>query len=552
MKQDWLAQAADLFALTRAAFKALPSPSQLYTPPQSNIQTGFLTFPGWEYLEKQQGDRDQARVKTAVTSPWVFSNVSAIANEFSAAELIVKERSGSSLEDVENHPLELLWEAPNEHMGRSFLMKFWAWSYTMTGKAYLYWLPAQGKIQEVWPLPPFMVKPIPDTKEFIGGYLFKAREDSKPILIPREYITYSHSVNLFDIRDGLSFLAAAMTGIESDLAMWAWNKNFFGEQNGVPDGLITVGKDTLDPDLFRIREELRAFFGGTRRGVAVARSGDMDYKAFGRNQKEVEFSAGIELASKMIGRTLGFPDGYWSESANRANAEQARATMIAGAVWPLLIALSEDLNAGVVPRWFGDSFRAEFKDIRPEDRDLKLKEQENRKTHWTINELREADGKDPLEDPRGDMLVAEIAKGAPLPATPASDRTEEAIAKAEEEAGITGEEALPEEGAAMETAPAEGEEPVAGLPPAELKAFDLARWERKALKSLRRFHTADVRFESNAIPEEEQAQIREALGMATTPEAVKAAFKAEGDTDTLIDSEMDAAVDWARKALAQE
>ncbi len=430
------------------AWKGLPTPSQLY-PPQMSMQGGFTSFPGYDVLAREGGSRDEARVKKALLSPTVFANVQAIANEIASAEIVVKERVSDTLEDVDNHPLELLWEAPNPHMGRSFLMSYWAWSYTLASRAYLYWLPAQGEIQEVWPIPPFMIRPLPSTQDFIGGYAFKARPDTDPILIPSEYITYSHSVNLFDIRDGLSFLAAAMVDINSEIAEALWNQNFFDEGNGVPDGLITVGKDTLDIDLMRIRSELRDFFGGTRRGVAVARAGDMDWKPFGRSQKDVEFKEGLALAAQRIGRAMGFPDGYWSDIANKANAEAARATMIAGAVWPLLVRLHEDMNAGIIKRWYGEQYRAQFKDIRPEDRTLILKELDAHKSHWTIDELREADGKEPIGDVRGLMLVAELAKGVATPASKPSQVTEDYLA--EQEAAL----APPEEEAPAEAPPPE-------------------------------------------------------------------------------------------------
>lgn len=558
-----------------SAFKGLPSPAQMYTPQQQNVQTGFLTFPGWNYLENRANDKDEQRAKTAVNSPWVFADISAIANEFSASELIVKERKGTKLEDVDNHELEVLWEAPNPHMGRSYLMKYWAWSYTLVGKAYLYWLPAQGAVQELWPIPPFMIRPIPGKDDFIDGYQFKSSPSATPVIIPAEYITYSHSVNLFDIRDGLSFLVAAMTGIESDLAMEAWNRNFFQEQNGVPDGLITVNKDTLDNDLLRIRQELRDFFGGTRRGVAVARSGDMDYKPFGRSQKEVEFKEGIELASKIIGRTLGFPDGYWSETANRANAEQARATMIAGAVWPLLVQLAEDMNAGAVKRFYGDQYRVEFKDIRPEDRALKLQELQFYAQIEMVNELRKRIGADELKDPRGKMFIAEITKGTPLPATPASEETEEYLAEQEAEAGT---EEQPTEAVPLAMPPTEEAAPVEeeAIVPEEvpLKFFrvaeglraqqiadnaktldqleveELRQWETKALRDIARRGKVYRSFESKAIPDDEQSRIRAALSEATTTEAVKAAFKAKGKPkrltiDQLADDE--AVLERARK-----
>lgn len=448
------------------AFKALPQPGALYPPPQNNNSTGWINWEGWEKFEtQQQGDRDKANAKKAVRSPWVFADVQAIANEFSTAELIIKERRGDKLEDVDNHPLEMMWESPNEHMGRSFVAAFWAWSYVLASRAYLYWVPSTngGPPMEVWPIPPFMIKPLPSREDFIGGYVFRVSPQADPVYIPSEYITYSHSVNLFDARDGLSFLVASLTEIEGDIAASLWNKNFFDENNGLPDGFMGVSKDTLDSDLDRIRFELRDWFGGAKRGIAVGRSGDLAYTEFGRSQKDMEFINGREFASKVIGRTLGFPDGYWSDLANRANAEQARRTMISGAVWPLLVRLAEDMNAqkrGIVQRWYGEQYRAEFKDIRPEDKDLKMRELSTYQTFMPLGRLLTMIGEEPLGDIRDEMLVAEINKGAPLPGTKAAQMLEDMqAAKMEAEAqSLAASGAVPEE----EEAPAEPPPPILG------------------------------------------------------------------------------------------
>ncbi len=565
----------DAFVRSRAAFagKALPDPGELYRGPSTQFaMTGPIGFPGWDEWQKRKGQdaQDEQRARRAVASPWVFSDVTAIANEAAAAELVMKERVKDTLEDVQNHPLELIWERPNEHMGRSFVTSYWVWSYTLVGKAFLFWAPRGNDLAEVWPVPPGMLMPIPDPKTFIRGYMFKSSPTAKPITIPPQFITYSHSVNLFDIRDGLSFLAAAWTGIESDLAAADWNKNFFKESNGVPDGMITLNQETLDEDVPRIRDEIREFFGGTRRGVAVARAGDMDYKPFGRTQKDAEFLSGRAFSQKEIDRTLGFPEGYWSERANRANAEQARDTMISGAVWPLLVRLSEDLNAQQVRTWYGPQFRAEFKDIRAEDRDMKLKEQESRKTHWTVNELREADGKDPLDDPRGDMLIAEIAKGMPIPATPASEQTEAYVQEQETAAGISPGSAQaapggPDDAQAAEdtaTAPDDAQDVPEDIPgsdlPIHLKLVDLDRWERKSLKALKAGRPALVPFQSDALSQDELGWVMEDLRKARTPEGVKAVFteyrgelKATTDDD-LGDDVWALATSWAEAFLEDE
>lgn len=572
-QSNWLARVGARFNALEQSWKAgPPQPAQLYPPSTQMGGPNWVSWQGWDAYYQQQGQSnnvDEQRAKTAVQSPWVYSDISAIANEASVAELIVKERVGKELRDVENHPLELLWEAPNEHMGRSFLVSFWVWSYTLASKAYLYWMPdSQGNIVEVWPVPPFMIAPVPHEKDFISGYAFKSGPQTEAIFIPREYITFSHSVNIFDVRDGLSFLVAAMLGIETDLAAAAWNRNFFKDSNGIPDGFISVPKDTLDSDLARVRSEIRDFFGGTKRGVAIARGGDLKYESWGRSQKDAEFLGSREFDQKATDRVLLFPEGYWSETANRANAEQARATMIAGAVWPLLVRLAEDMNVqgGIVKRWFGEQYRAEFKDIRPEDRELKLQELQFYEKIEMVNELRKRVGDDPLDDPRGLMFTAEIQKGTPLPATPAAEATEAYIEEQEaavaDEGGTGDETTVP-----PEEAPPSTEEETAAMPPEEEtkvaddddfdrliasprsqewlarkaaqvaadyragKTYpmemlcDLDRWERKALKSLKRFGKAAVRFESNHIPLPEQERIVMALKQAKTVEDIKAAFQ---------------------------
>ena len=181
-KQSWLLRTASMFAQIERSMKALPNPAELYPlRSQGQNSTGWIQWRGWDDYEHQaqtEGQKDLLRAKTAVTSPWVFADVQAIANEFSTAELIIKERRGDKLEDVDNHPLELIWQSPNEHQGINFIMAFWAWSYVLSSKAYLYWVPDTSgrELMEVWPVPPWMITPIPDKNDFIKGYGFKSSQ----------------------------------------------------------------------------------------------------------------------------------------------------------------------------------------------------------------------------------------------------------------------------------------------------------------------------------------------------------------------------------------
>ena len=104
---------------------------------------------------------------------------------------------------------------------------------------------------------------------------------------------------------------------------------------------------------------------------------------------------------------------------------------------------------------------------------------------------------------------------------------------------------------------------------------DLAAWKRKAIKAVKAHKSAAVRFESAAIPPDEQARIRAALegaqsagdvvkafGETRTPDLHSGAAEMSEDfdaplelkavatvTEELIDAEWDAALDWAKKAM---
>jgi len=590
---SWLARVGAAFTAIDSAWKARPpAAGQLYPPSNAGF-TGFLNFPGWDALESrgQSNTRDEQTARTAVTSPWVYRDINAVAREVSVARLQVKRRAEGDDEDVDNHPLELLWESPNPFMGRSFLMQFWTWQLLLSGRAYLYMMPgAGGQVQELWPIPSWMMRAVPDPKRFIGGYVFKARPDAEPIRIDPQWIIYTRLPNPFDIRDGLAPLCALMTDVEADLFMARWNRNFFGKDNAAPTGIIAVPKDTLDSDLARIRSEIMDFFGQGSRRVGVARAGDLAWTPFDRSQKDMEFLAGRTFTSKEVDTVFGIPEGYWAKDATRANSEGAKATMIENAVWPLLVLLHEDINAQDDGLLLGENERCEFEDIRPRNRALELEELKVYAGFEMIDELRKRVGDKEIGDVRGDMLIAEIAKGTPVPTSEPSMEIEDETAAMEDEAmeGLSPEDAAALAGGGMPGAapalPAGAPAPPTEAPPAEepvpTKATDLDRWERKALKALKAGRGAAVRFESALIAPEEQARIRAALLTAEDAAVVKAIFlgkltpeqrvalaarlgdvgatravleergawKADEDVDALIDDELDAALDWARKA----
>lgn len=496
----------------RAMVKATPQAAALYPSATSNgiSIAGPISFQGW--TDRLQGNQravtDEQRARAAVASAWVYSDIRAIANELSSAELSIKKPTGAGDEDtdteVENHPFEDLWVRPNPFMGRSFVMQYWAWQIETLGKAYLYFAPDATNptaISEIWPIPSLFMKPVGDAKTFISSFHFQTRPDQTPIPIDPRYICYSRFPNPFDIRDGLSPLVAAYLAIETDRHAAYWNRDFFGKDNAVPTSIVSLPKEVTKQQYDMVKAELFEFFGSGQRRTAVIRAGDMDVQTISSLQKDMEFIAGRSFSRDEIDRVYGIPGGYWSESSNRANANHAKGVLIDSAVWPLLVMLAEDLNTQIVPAWYGD-VTADFEDIRPRDQAMDLQEFEAHKDILTLDELRENIKKKPLGDWRGELLLVQIPAGKttdpkddPPPVPP---------------------------GRALDSPITPPADPM----PAVMvgKASDLDKWERKAHKALKAGKPAAVTFESEHIDADEAAAIRGALVLATTAEEVRDAF----------------------------
>lgn len=406
------------------------------------IGQGYMTFPGWDTVDRDRlalSSNNIGTAQEAIRQHIVFRSISAIANEASVARLKVVKRKekDESDEEVINHPFEVRWEKPNPMMGRTFLVQFWTWQLLLSGEAYLYVIPGRGKnneISEIWPVPSWWIAPRAHPEKFIDGFAFSSDPSKQPEVIPSEYICYSRLVHPFDLRRGLSPLAAIMTEVTGDLSMGNWNKNFFGKENATPTGLVSVPRDTLDQDLSRIRTEIVDFFGSGQRRVAVARSGDIEWTAFDRSQNDMQFLQGRQYNENAILKVFGIPEGFFAKDATRANADGAKATFIENAVYPHLVSLAEDLNAQIMHRYYDEATRAQFVEIRPRNVQLELQEHGAIAQYLTLDEMRARFQYPPIGDIRGMMLLSEISKGQALPGgRPAIAMEEEAAKKAKEE-----------------------------------------------------------------------------------------------------------------------
>ncbi len=440
-------------------------------------------------------------------SPWVYIAINRIAEAAALVPLRVVQldagTDGERVVDVVRHPLERLLDAPNPFMSRFELIEQTVGYLELTGNAY--WFLSgnpDGTPGEIWTLRPDRVTIIPHPEQRVAGYLYQV--DGQ--MIPLEPVEVVHFRRWHPASDfyGLSALEAARLSIQSDRAMQEWNRNTFGQDNGVPAGIVNIREMVSDADLERIKREWRTSYGGTQRRTAFLRGGSVEWHSIGLSHTDLDFLQGRKTHRDEILNIFGLPVGLVSENATEANAKVAERLFIERTLYPKLVRLAQKITRDLLPFWSGDC-RAEFDDIRPTDSQARLDDIRAATAILSINELRERFYHLPPvtwgERPAGMQLMSTEGVGR---GTACRALADDQAPESEPETGIS----------PVKSTGGDGE---VADPHAEL-----ARWERFALKRLGR--SGSRPFEPRALPEELAFEIRAGLLAAQTEADVKAVF----------------------------
>lgn len=525
------------------AQKAAVKPSELLQQSGSG-EGGYTTvpiypinFPGWPDLASRNSldvtDR-KTRAKIAVQSTWVTSDINVIAQEFSTADLCIADDEGV---DEEQHPFLDVWNAPNPWMGRAFVLQYYMWQLQLFGQAYLYMAPFDDgeSFAEIWPIPSLFMRPVPGQDKFIEWFHYKVPgTKDKGFLIDADYVVYSRFADPFDLRGGMPPLESGFTAAQSDILQRKWNRDFFGQHNALPSAVISTKPDVSKGDFIRFKEELYTFYGAGQRRTMVARGGEIDVKLLQLGQREMDFIEGRNFSKSEVDRAFGIPEGFWTESANLANARHAKAVVIENAVYPRLLQLAEDLQTQYIKRMF-PGMKVYFEDIRPRNIEMDIRVADARKSTWTVNQLRAEEGLDPLtSSPLWDEVPAEVAlreyKATTTPSV-------EPVLPVEEDPEETDLPDMVED--------VDDEEVVEIFAKGNVNILgEASLWRRKALKSLKRGKSALVSFETQYMPPLLIKRTQRLLALCTKQADVFQVFE-------LFDVYKDAVITYPYKQLDQ-
>ncbi len=340
----------------------------------------------------------EAQARLYQQSPWVYIAVNRIAEAAALVPLRVHPRFSMSSpspfmerglggEVVSAHPLETLLDTPNPYMSRFELIEQTLGMLELTGDAYWFLSgDGSGAPTEIWPLRPDRVSIVPDATDYVKGYIYELDGQRIPLL-PIEVVHFRRWHPLNDYY-GLSALEAARLAVTSDRAMSEWNRNTFGQDNGVPAGIVSIKESVTDADYERVKREWRESYGGPQRRTAFLRGGQIEWKNIGLNHNELDFLQGRKAHRDEILNIFGIPVGLISENATEANATVAERLFIERTLWPKLVRISQKITQDLLPFWPGN-YIAEFDDIRPTDTQARLDEIKTAYPVMSINEIRE-------------------------------------------------------------------------------------------------------------------------------------------------------------------
>ncbi len=468
---------------------------------------------------------------------WVYSAVTIVAETAAGQSFNVKRRQGEKLNDIANHPFELRLARPNPNQSRFELLVATFAYRQLTGNAY-WWLNRAneaGEPAEIWVIPSHQIKPVPDGKMFLQGYLYDPGNGADPQMLPPWQIVHFKKFHPRSWFVGLSPIESLAVVAMGDMQAQKWNTNVFGKDNAKLPGALAFADPVTDPIWERMKSDIKAQWGGTNRmGPMLLRNvgkGGVEWITMALSQKDMEFLAGRAFTKEEIFGV--FAPGLASMlaiNATEANSTAGKATFLEMSVWPALSAVAEKVTNDLLSA-YSDDLVGEFDDPRATDRDMELREQETYAKVHTVDEIRAKFYEDsPLGDNRGGLLPAQIGPTTPGPNEPEPVEAQPAPESASPEQRDTGEVA----GDASDQDQAKA-----------LMLDDLAKWRRKAAK---RGGTVD--FESDAIPSALSAGIK--AGMAQSGLSVWRFLKAQPDARDEAEQALQAALVAALEAHVRE
>jgi HK97 family phage portal protein len=279
-----------------------------------------------------------------------------------------------------------------------------------------------GVPSEIWWLHPSRVKPVPDSNNYLAGFVYQPSDGGPPVPFGPEEIVWQRYPNPLDEFSALSPLAAARLAADTAKAMMQSNRNIFS--NGLAlAGLVTPQTDKVSfsqdqaDDLSKLLA--RRFKGGDKdHRWAVVRY-EAKFTPMEFTPKDAEFVAGLNLTLRQVANAYGIPVPLMNEMshATLSNTREYERILWEHALVPDAKLRAEEIVEQFLPRFRGTGTRwaehdfSEVAALQESETSQWTREAEQiRVGGITVNEWRKRHGMAPV--PWGDVWWAPVNQSA--------------------------------------------------------------------------------------------------------------------------------------------
>ena len=387
---------------------------------------------GWIAGEGSLPGQRLAQMQAYSNVGWLFATVSRIAQAVSAAEWKLYRANGTTEpQEVNSHPLLDLWNDINPYDTRQSFLEVSQQHLDLTGEAWWVLLRnSRGLVQEMWPVRPDRMRPVPDRDKFIAGYIYTIGAERIPL--DPEQVIFLRVPSPVDPYRGAGPVQSLLVDIGAEASAAQWTRNFF-RNSAEPGGIIELAETISDSEWEKMRQrwgEQHQGVGNAHRVAFLEHGKWVDRKY---TQRDMQYEQLRRLNRDLILGAFGMPYAMLggSETVNRANAEAAEVMFGRWVVAPRLERIKQTLNTRLAPM-FDPTLQFDYKDPSPDNREQDLAEAERgyRAGLLTRNEARELLDQDPVTD--GDdfyVAPAPAAFGGAL-GTPEEPKVYRQLAKA--------------------------------------------------------------------------------------------------------------------------
>jgi len=251
---------------------------------------------------------------------------------------------------------------------------------------------------EIYLLNPNHVFIVPDSKEYIKGYIYIIND--KQITFERDEILHQKYPDPIREHYGQGSVEVLLNTIAMDEDAVEYNKRFF-KQGSRPDGVLQTDTRLADSVYERVKDSWEARYAGKKNAhkVAILEQG-LKYMPIGISQREADFIETRKMSRETIMAVLGtYPSVMGLKTTNFATAQIENKLYWGRTVRPKGKMMDETLNKGFVPYYGNDLYvEHDFSDIEA----LKIDKSEEHARYFNIGALSQNDIREELNKPLSD------------------------------------------------------------------------------------------------------------------------------------------------------